>query len=73
MATARELLEQADELMRRNRRAESDIPVLTESVAGVVSVLRAPVAQPEIPVLTEKVEPIVAKVTPLPSPTLAAR
>jgi hypothetical protein len=73
MATARELLEQADELMRRNRRAESDIPVLTDSIVGVASVRRAPVAQAEIPVLTEKVEPAVVKVTPLPSPPVSAR
>ena len=73
MATARELLEQADELMRRNRRAESDVPVLTDSIAGVVAVRRAPVAQAEIPVLTEKVEPAAIKVTPMPSPVMTAR
>ena len=33
MATARELLEQADALMRRNRGGDTDIPVLTDSVA----------------------------------------
>ena len=33
MPTARELLEQADALMRRNRaRADDDIPVLTDAV-----------------------------------------
>ena len=36
MASARELLEQADALMRRNRsRSGSDIPVLTDVVAGI--------------------------------------
>jgi hypothetical protein len=68
MATARELLEQADELMRRNRRAESDIPVLTDSIVGVVPVRRAPVAQAEIPVLTQKVEPAAVMATPVPTP-----
>jgi len=33
MPTARELLEQADALMRRNRAADADIPVLTDVVA----------------------------------------
>jgi len=33
MPTARELLEQADALMRRNRSGDSSIPVLTESVS----------------------------------------
>jgi hypothetical protein len=33
MATARELLEQADALMRRNRGGDTGIPVLTDSVA----------------------------------------
>ena len=33
MPTARELLEQADALMRRNRAADEDIPVLTDVVA----------------------------------------
>src|SRR5215475_10313677 len=32
MPTARELLEQADALMRRNRAADADIPVLTDVV-----------------------------------------
>jgi hypothetical protein len=37
MPTARELLEQADALMRRNRSAADSIPVLTESVAEALS------------------------------------
>ncbi|MEO8739034.1 MAG: hypothetical protein ABI537_04950 [Casimicrobiaceae bacterium] len=72
MATARELLEQADQLMRRNRRAESDIPVLTDSIAGVASVRRVPVPQVEIPVLTEKVEAAAVKVTLLPAKPISA-
>lgn len=35
MPTARELLEQADALMRRNRAADAEIPVLTDVVADV--------------------------------------
>jgi hypothetical protein len=70
MATARELLEQADELMRRNRRVESDIPVLTDSIVGVASVHRMP--QADIPVLTQKVEPAEVKVTPAPGPSFAS-
>ena len=36
MPTARELLEQADALMRRNRAsADDDIPVLTDAVPSV--------------------------------------
>jgi hypothetical protein len=37
MPTARELLEQADALMRRNRSAADSIPVLTDSVAEALS------------------------------------
>ena len=37
MPTARELLEQADALMRRNRTAADSIPVLTDSVAEALS------------------------------------
>ena len=53
MASARELLEQADALMRRNRgRSEPDIPILTDVVAG-------PSANDDqlsdVPVLTEAV------------------
>ena len=53
MASARELLEQADALMRRNRgrSSEVDIPVLTDVVAGVPANDEA-----DIPVLTEVIE-----------------
>jgi hypothetical protein len=52
MATARELLAQADALMRRNRaagaeHAPQDIPVLTEIVAADEGVPRAPVPPTE--------------------------
>ena len=64
MATARELLEQADALMRRNRAdAVDDIPVLTEAVSAVElpRVLRAPAppmdAGPDsVPVLTDYID-----------------
>jgi hypothetical protein len=39
MPTARELLEQADALMRRNRGADSGIPLLTDSVSESASAL----------------------------------
>ncbi|MCC6196629.1 MAG: hypothetical protein IT518_19410 [Burkholderiales bacterium] len=69
MPTARELLDQADALMRRNRSSMvDDIPVLTDSVmpAAEARVLRgravapppkAPVAD-SIPTLTERVSPL---------------
>jgi hypothetical protein len=41
MPTARELLEQADALMRRNRAADAGIPVLTDIVADVRAPARA--------------------------------
>ncbi len=54
MASARELLEQADALMRRNRsRSGVDIPVLTDVVAGV-SANDEP--ETDVPVLTDVVE-----------------
>ena len=54
MASARELLEQADELMRRNRgRSDVDIPVLTE-VVREASRQAEPVI--DVPVLTDVVE-----------------
>ena len=56
MASARELLEQADALMRRNRsRGDVDIPVLTDVVAG------APAndePETDVPVLTDVVEAV---------------
>ena len=58
MASARELLEQADALMRRNRsRGDVDIPVLTDVVAG------APAndePETDVPVLTDVVEAVTA-------------
>jgi hypothetical protein len=74
--TARELLEQADALMRRHRAgADDDIPVLTDAVPSVQETrsrfappLLQPVATPtsapdfhdDVPVLTENVEEIEA-------------
>ncbi len=53
MASARELLDQADALMRRNRgRDELDIPVLTDVVAGVPA---NDEPDSDVPVLTEVV------------------
>jgi hypothetical protein len=64
MASARELLEQADALMRRNRgRNDVDIPVLTDAVAG------APAnEEPEadLPVLTDVVATSAASAADLP-------
>jgi hypothetical protein len=65
MATARELLEQADALMRRNRARSdvSDIPVLTDIVAGT-----ALAEQADVPVLTDAVEEVVVDdIVPLPA------
>jgi hypothetical protein len=54
MASARELLEQADALMRRNRsRSGVGIPVLTDVVAGVPA---NDEAETDVPVLTDVVE-----------------
>jgi hypothetical protein len=73
--TARELLEQADALMRRNRaRVEDDIPVLLDAVPSAAEArIRAPLTQPQnfsapfgpaaaddVPVLTDTVEEIEA-------------
>jgi hypothetical protein len=64
MPTARELLEQADALMRKNRgRGDADIPVLTDAIAATPSMLRAPPSQ--IPVLTDSVEEVVVDLKPL--------
>ena len=61
MPTARELLEQADALMRRNRgRADPDIPVLTE-VVGDESVVNDG-SDEDIPVLTQTVDETVVEV-----------
>ncbi len=70
MPTARELLEQADALMRKNRgRVGSDIPILTDAITAIPSPLRMPVA--DIPVLTEIVEEVIVSV-PAPEATVAA-
>ena len=70
MPTARELLEQADALMRKNRgRVGSDIPILTDAITAIPSPLRMPVA--DIPVLTEIVEEVIVSV-PAPEATAAA-
>ena len=72
MPSARELLEQADALMRRNRSAviDTEIPELTEIVAMVAAPTAVPVATPpfaaaaiptdldDVPELTEAVEEI---------------
>ncbi len=59
MPTARELLEQADALMRRNRLPEvDDIPVLTDAVTAVPeALLRSPVPPEGIPTLVDVVAP----------------
>ncbi len=60
MTTARELLEQADALMRRQREAPGDdVPLLTD-VVGSTSVPQAPppaAGDDELPVLTDEIEP----------------
>jgi len=77
MPTARELLEQADALMRRNRAAAiDDIPVLTDAVPideasllGRQSVddddVAASSSTDSIPTLTERIESPVAVTTDL--------
>ena len=75
MPTARELLEQADALMRRNRAsADDDIPVLTDAVPSVqeaksrfappqrpvLAPLSASAARDDVPLLTDVVEEIEA-------------
>ena len=75
MPTARELLEQADALMRRNRAsADDDIPVLTDAVPSVqeaksrfappqrpvLAPLSASDARDDVPLLTDVVEEIEA-------------
>src|SRR6478672_2538729 len=66
MATARELLEQADALMRKNRgRGDADFPILTDAVASA-NAMQAAAAAP-IPVLTEVVDQPLPKVEDAPS------
>jgi len=68
MPTARELLEQADALMRRNR-GGVDIPVLTDVVSAEQHAGGA-ARQSDIPVLTDQVEEALVEPIParLPSP-----
>jgi hypothetical protein len=66
MPSARELLEQADALMRKNRtRGDGDIPLLTDAVALVPMPIDVPMSAPplaavappaEVPVLTDAVD-----------------
>jgi hypothetical protein len=82
VASARELLEQADALMRRNRAPlMDDIPVLTDSVpvtpAGRPAARLKPASPPApdmIPVLTQAVPsaptPVVTPATPAPPPAV---
>jgi hypothetical protein len=83
MPSARELLEQADALMRKNRtRGDGDIPLLTDAVALVPVSISAPapvsasplaaVAPPvDVPVLTDAVEEDVVDFEVLPEPPAA--
>ena len=64
MPTARELLEQADALMRRNRGVGADIPVLTEAVPEP---LASTESLAEIPVLTDQVEEVFVDAVPVPA------
>ena len=67
MPTARELLEQADALMRRNRAAAlDDIPVLTDSV---------PMMEDRLPLARPPAAPVPPPATPAPAgiPTLTVR
>ena len=74
MPSARELLEQADALMRKNRsRGESDIPLLTDAVA--IAAAPAPASAPvlavvaphaDVPLLTDAVEEVFFDLEPLP-------
>jgi len=53
-ATARELLEQADALMRKNRgRGDADFPILTDAIDEPV----AAIAEAAIPILTQRIQP----------------
>ena len=69
MPSARELLEQADALMRRNRAraVDTEIPELTEMIALVAPAPAAPVALDDVPELTDAVEEIeIASIVELP-------
>jgi hypothetical protein len=70
MATARELLDQADALMRRNRgRHEVDIPVLTDVVAGIPA---NDEPDADVPVLTDVVGADVVVAAALPQDVAAS-
>jgi hypothetical protein len=81
MASARELLEQADALMRKNRtRGDADIPLLTEAVALVPVALDLPMSPPavsaaplaaDVPVLTDAVADDVVDFAPRTEPPAA--
>ncbi len=68
MATARELLEQADALMRKNRgRGDADFPILTDAIDEPVAVI----AEAAIPILTQRIQPAeapAAEVMDMPPP-----
>jgi hypothetical protein len=81
MPSARELLEQADALMRKNRtRGDGDIPLLTEAVALVPVSIAVPMSAPpltaaapsaDVPVLTDAVEEAVIDFELPPEPPAA--
>ena len=82
MPSARELLEQADALMRKNRsRGDNDIPLLTDAVANAVApapilAVVAPltdVPHADVPLLTDAVEEVVLDFEPLPEPPVPRR
>jgi hypothetical protein len=70
MVSARELLEQASALMRRNRgRSDTaDIPVLTDVVTETAVVV-SPLPTADVPVLTDVAEEVVVDSVPLPGKT----
>ncbi len=70
MASARELLEQAGALMRRNRGRsdEADIPVLTDVVTDA-AVAVVPLPPEDVPLLTDVAEKVVVDSLPLPAKT----
>ena len=71
MPTARELLEQADAMMRKNRGgSDGDIPVLTDAVTTTASEFSLPIA--DIPELSERTEDVVVLTPPPHEPAEAA-
>ena len=84
MPSARELLEQADALMRKNRsRGDNDIPLLTDAVAIAVAPAPAPilavvapltdVPHADVPLLTDAMEEVVFDFELLPEQPLPRR